>query len=59
MSVNYNDYSSFRLMTWDKLERFSIECLKTETKIITLANQKRGKYLEEPMRTQSKTEKTV
>lgn len=46
-------------MTWDKLERFSIECLETETKIITLANQKRGKYLEEPMRTQSKTEKTV
>ena len=36
------------------LERFSIECRKTKTKVITTANQNKGKYHKEPMRTQSK-----
>ena len=36
------------------LEQFSIECRKTKTKVITTANQNKGKYHKEPMRTQSK-----
>ena len=36
------------------IERFSIECHKTETKVITTANQNKDKYHKEPMRTQSK-----
>ena len=36
------------------IERFSIECPKTKTKEITTANQNKGKYQKEPMRTQSK-----
>ena len=36
------------------IERFSIECRKTKTKVITTANQNRGKYQKEPMRIQSK-----
>ena len=35
-------------------ERFWIECRKTKTKVITTANQNKGKYHKEPMRTQSK-----
>ena len=31
--------------TWGNLEHFSTECWKTETKVITTANQKNGKYL--------------
>ena len=34
------------------LERFSIECRKTKTKVIRTANQ--SKYSNEPMRTESK-----
>ena len=37
-----------------KLERFSIECRKTKTKVITTGNQNKGKYHKEPIRTQSK-----
>ena len=36
------------------IERFSIECRKTKTKVITTANQNKGKYSKEPIRTQSK-----
>ena len=36
------------------LERFSIECRKTKTKVLTTANQNKGKFQREPMRTQSK-----
>ena len=36
------------------LERFSIGCRKTKTKVITTANQNKGKFQREPMRTQSK-----
>ena len=38
--------------TLHTLERFSIECRKTKTKVISTANQKEGKYIEDPMRTQ-------
>ena len=41
------------------MEHFSIKCQKTKTKVITKANQNRGKYLLEPMRTQSKTDQTA
>ena len=33
---------------------FSIECLKTRTKVITIPNQMKGEYQEEPIRTQRK-----
>ena len=33
------------------LECFSNECHKTKTKVIRAANQRKGKYPEEPMRT--------
>ena len=36
------------------LEHFSIECRKTKTKVITMANQNKGKFHKKPMRTQSK-----
>ena len=35
------------------LEHFSIECCKTKTKVITTANQNKGKFHKEPMRIQS------
>ena len=37
------------------LERFSIECRKAKTGVITAANQKEGKCNMEPMGAQSKT----
>ena len=36
------------------LKCFSVECLKTKTKVITTANQNKGKYQTEPIRNQSK-----
>ena len=36
------------------LERFSIECRKTKTKVITPTNHKKRKQLNEPIRTRSK-----
>ena len=41
------------------VERFSIECHKTETKVITTANQMKSKYHKKPMRTQSKYMQTA
>ena len=35
------------------LERFLIECRKTKTKVITLANQKRHRQSSEPIKTRS------
>ena len=35
-------------------KHFSIECRETKTKVIKTANREVGKYLWEPMRTQSK-----
>ena len=37
-----------------QIKRFSIECRKAKTTVITTANQNEGKYSKEPMRTQSK-----
>ena len=37
-----------------RIERFSIECRKTKTKVITTANQNKDKCHKEPIRTQSK-----
>ena len=37
-----------------KLERFSIECRKTKSKAITLANHKRRKQCNEPIRIRGK-----
>ena len=34
-----------------KKEGFSIECRKTKTKVMTTANQNKGKFHKEPMRT--------
>ena len=42
----------------NQLERFSIGCRKTITQVITTANQKTGKCLQEPIRTQSKNKLT-
>ena len=42
-----------RIIPWI-IERFSIECRKTKTKVITTANQNKDKYHKEPIRTQSK-----
>ena len=53
MTFNTRSPGGFRLNT-DSLESFSIECRKTKTKIITTANQNKGKYSKEPIRTQSK-----
>ena len=39
--------------------RFSVECRKITTKVITMANQREGTCLEEPMRRQSKTDQTA
>ena len=36
------------------IERFSIECRKTKTKVITTANKNKRKYQREPMRNRSK-----
>ena len=36
------------------LERFSFECRKTKTKVITLTNHDKGKQRNEPIRIQSK-----
>ena len=42
-------------MREDCWEHFSIECRKSKADVITTANQKKGKYPEEPMRNQRKT----
>ena len=44
-------FTSLRIAT---IERFSIECRKTETKVITLANHNRCKQHNEPIRIRSK-----
>ena len=36
-------------------ERFSMDCRTTKIKLTTTANQRKGKYLQEPIRTQRKT----
>ena len=38
----------------NQLERFSIVCRKTKTKVMIMANQNKGRFQKEPMRTQSK-----
>ena len=43
-----------RTMSCNVIERFSIECRKTKTKVITLANNSRRKQRNEPTRIQSK-----
>ena len=53
----YNDLKMVRRKLKDRvilIERFSIECRKAKTKVITTANQNKGKYNKGPMRTQSK-----
>ena len=47
-------YMKCHIMNMYVIERFSIECCKTKTKVITPANQNKEKYHKEPMRTQSK-----
>ena len=46
-------------MREDCWEHFSIECSKSKTDVITTANQKKGKYPEEPMRNQRKNSHTA
>ena len=41
------------------LERFSIKCRKSKTKAIETANQKKGKSIEEQMKTKKKTTTTT
>ena len=40
-------------------KRFSIESRKTKAKVITTTNQKKGKYPQEPRRSQSQTKQTA
>ena len=47
-----DEHSEFILRSL--LQRFSIECRKTKAKVTTTANQNKGEYHKEPMRTQSK-----
>ena len=47
-------YNGFLVIKGFVIERFSIECRKTKTKVIITANQNKGKFQREPMRTQSK-----
>lgn len=47
------------MVIWDKQERSSIEYRWTKTKLITTVNQKKGEYIEEPMRTESKNNQTA
>ena len=42
------------VMVFEALEWFSIECCKTKTKVIILANQSRHKQCNEPIKIQSK-----
>ena len=53
-ACSYIVASCLRERSISHIERFSIECRKTKTKVITMANQNKGKYHKEPMRTQSK-----
>ena len=39
--------------TWNGLEWFSVECRKTKTKVITLANHKEHTQYSEPIKTRS------
>ena len=38
---------------WVTLERFSVKCRKTKTKVITLANHKEHRQYNEPIKTKS------
>ena len=49
--MNINNYKQLK---FKEIEHFSIECRKTKTKVIRTANQNKGKYHKEPIRTQSK-----
>ncbi len=49
----YNICVTSTLSTW-MLEQFSIECRKTKTKVITLANHKEHRQSSEPIKTRSK-----
>ena len=44
----------FLILRFIQLERFSIECRKTKTKVITPTNHNRRKQHNGPMRTRSK-----
>ena len=48
------EYKSKSLFFVDSIERFSIECCKTKTKVITPTNHKKHKRHNGPIRTQSK-----
>lgn len=60
---NGNNFFLWRLLMfivdWIELERILIECRKTKITVITTEFQKKGKYLCEPMRTQSETKQTA
>ena len=43
----------FDQIWWKKIERFSFECRKTKTKVITLANHKEHRQYSEPIKTRS------
>ena len=47
------DFGSVINLTLLVLERFSIECRKTKTKVITLANQKGWRQSGKPIKTRS------
>ncbi len=42
------------VLRWFLIEQFSIECRKTKTKVITLANHKGHRQSSEPIKTRSK-----
>ena len=50
--VTWNSELSPHLIFATNLERFAIECRKTKTKLITLANHKRQRQSSEPMNSQ-------
>ena len=54
--IDGSRYRYVLLFTFNRgwLERFSSVCRKTRTKVIETANQRKGKYLSEPIKTQSK-----
>ena len=47
-------YQADAYLGFVNLTRFSIECHKPKTKVITTANHYKGKHQKEPMRTQNK-----
>ena len=52
--VQFNSINSFRQVYLHRLERFSNECRKTKTKVITPANHNEHTLPNEPIRTRSK-----